>query len=101
MPLIVLFLILVEVTNANYREEYCENSIYIPQGNRYPHLHCGKKFFTLSVTSDIKEVFIGTRGVNCGKVKKVLDDPWRYYKNKGEIEKVLQRFYHKECLDEL
>ena len=100
MPLIVLFLIHVEATNANYMKKYCGNKPFIPQGNRYPHLHCGKDFLTLS-TKHKKDNFIGTLGVDCDKVKKVLNDPWRYYNNNDDITRVLQNFHRKECSNEL
>ena len=100
-PLIVLFLIHVEATNANYMKKYCGNSIYIPHGNRYPHLHCGKDFFTLSVKKKVKEPFVTAHGVDCKRVKKVLGDPGRYYNNIGDITRVLQNFHRKECSNEL
>jgi hypothetical protein len=63
---------------ANYKRDYCGNQEYVGNtGARYPHLHCGSNFFTLSRTGSNHINFNG-RG-NCNKVNEVLDDKDNQY----------------------
>ena len=90
--LLIIFLSIV-AANANYKKTYCHSKEFIPTTqNKYPHLHCGKRFLTYSNQSNDHVQFMGSHGVDCKKVKKVLESDILY-----EIRNVLEKFYKDEC----
>ena len=101
LPLIALCLlsfILINAVEANYKKDYCGNQEFLP-GTKYPHLHCGKDFFTLSYSGGNKHVnFIGSKGVQCSNVKKVLDYPSDYgIDQQEEIKNAIKKFQKDYC----
>uniref|UniRef100_A0A1X7U4N6 Uncharacterized protein n=1 Tax=Amphimedon queenslandica TaxID=400682 RepID=A0A1X7U4N6_AMPQE len=102
LPLIALCLlsfILINAVEANFKKDYCGNREFVP-GISYPHLHCGKDFFTLSYSGGSKHVnFIGSKGVQCSNVKKVLDFPSEYgdINKHEEIQNPIRKFYMDYC----
>ncbi len=58
---------------VNYKKDYCGGEDYVGNaGSKYPHLHCGKDFLTLSRSGSDHINFNGRP--NCNKVNEVLDD---------------------------
>ena len=103
LPLIALCLlsfILINAVEANYKKDYCGNKEYVIRGDRYPHLHCGKNFFTLSYSGGNKHVnFIGKKGVMCNNINKVLGSPCQY-DNFNRIPAIIDaiiKFDNNEC----
>ena len=102
LPLIALCLlsfILINAVEANYKKDYCGNQEFVP-GTKYPHLHCGKNFFTLSYSGGNKHVnFVGKKGVMCSNVNKVLGSPCEYdnFDTFPAILQAIQKFKEKEC----
>jgi hypothetical protein len=65
---------------ANYKKDYCGNQDYVGNtGARYPHMHCGKGFITLSRSGNDHINFNGRP--NCNKVNEVLADAQNQYGN--------------------
>uniref|UniRef100_A0A1X7U3P4 Uncharacterized protein n=1 Tax=Amphimedon queenslandica TaxID=400682 RepID=A0A1X7U3P4_AMPQE len=76
LPLIALCLlsfILINAAEAKSYKEYCDGREFFPNGEKYPHLHCGNGFFTLSYSKKDKVNFITSGGIQCDRVRKVLD----------------------------
>uniref|UniRef100_A0A1X7U4W5 Uncharacterized protein n=1 Tax=Amphimedon queenslandica TaxID=400682 RepID=A0A1X7U4W5_AMPQE len=102
LPLIALCLlsfILINAAEANYRKDYCGNQEFVPC-TKYPHLHCGKRFFTLSYNGGKKHVnFIGKKGAMCSNVKKVLGSPGQYdnFNTVPAIANAIIKFDDNEC----
>ena len=102
LPLIALCLlsfILINAVEANYKKDYCGNQEFVP-GTKYPHLHCGKGFFTLSYKGGNKHVnFVGKKGVMCSNVNKVLGSPCEYdnFNRFPAIINAIKKFNKKEC----
>ncbi len=78
---------------ANYKRDYCGGNEFI--GGDYPHLHCGKNFFTLSRSRSDHINFNGRH--NCKKVQEVLSDPGREYNNKQAITTILEAYQRAGC----
>ena len=101
LPLIALCLlsfILINAVEANYKKDYCGNKEYVLRGDRYPHLHCGKGFFTLSYKRGQHVNFVDN-GVVCSRVNKVLGSPCEYnnFNKFPAILKAIQKFNKEEC----
>jgi hypothetical protein len=68
----------IAASAANYKKDYCGNTDYVGNtGAKYPHLHCGKSFFTLSRSGNDHINFNGRP--NCNKVNEVLADAQNQY----------------------
>jgi hypothetical protein len=68
---------------TNYKKDFCGNKDYVGNtGSRYPHMHCGKSFMTLSRSSNDHINFNGRP--NCNKVNEVLDDKQNQYGNASD-----------------
>jgi len=59
---------------TNWKKEYCGNQDYIPAGHKYPHLHCGKDFYTYSKSSSNHTNMVNGDQVFCGKVATTLEN---------------------------
>ncbi len=94
-----IFIILMLTTEAkvNFKRRYCGNYEYIGNpGSRYPHLHCGKRFLTLSISSNQHHNLQG----HCNKVNEILGNPQYYYGNAGNpgaITTVLNDYKNDRC----
>ena len=68
--------VLVAPTGAaalNYKKEYFSNKAYVGNSaNKYPHLYCGKGFFTVATSRNHDK--LESRG-NCNKANELLADP--------------------------
>lgn len=99
----LIFLVLSTITEVvdtkkvNIMKEYCGNQEFVGNAaNRYAHLHCGKRFLTLSRS---KKKHVNLQG-NCNKVKSILGDIDNNYgtaANPGNITRVLQDYYEDKC----
>ena len=104
LPLIALcllsFILINAVEATNYKKKYCGNEEFVP-GVKYPHLHCGKDFFTLSYSGGNKHVnFVDGNGAQCKKIDKVLDSPSEYGIDEiDEIKDAINNFKKHECDD--
>lgn len=82
---------------VNIKKTYCNNEEYIGnRGGKYPHLHCGKSFITLSKT---KTNHLNMQG-KCNTVNRVLGDPQGNYGNAGNpgaITAVLRAYANADC----
>uniref|UniRef100_A0A1X7SKM9 Uncharacterized protein n=1 Tax=Amphimedon queenslandica TaxID=400682 RepID=A0A1X7SKM9_AMPQE len=103
LPLIALCLlsfILINAVEANYRKKYCGSKEYVIRGDKYPHLHCGKRFFTLSYKGGKKHIqFVGNKGAVCSAVNKVLGSPEQYdnFNRIPSIADAIIKFDNYEC----
>ena len=95
----LVILVLAILTEAvNFKKDYCGNQDYVGNnGNKYPHLHCGKSFLTLS-RSRKRHNNLQRR---CNKVLEILNN-WKYYYGRAKqpcaITTVLQNYYNDKCL---
>jgi hypothetical protein len=84
---------------ANYKKDYCGNRDYVGNtGAKYPHLHCGKSFFSLSRAARDHINFNG-RG-NCNKVNEILADHQNQYgsaTNPAAITTALEAYQQAGC----
>lgn len=91
------YVIMLAVEAVNIKRVYCDNQEFV--GNlpsRYPHLHCGKSFLTLSRT--------GSNHLNmqgqCNVVDRVLSD-WEFYYGRARdpqaITNVLNHYQGDRC----
>ena len=103
--IILVVVILFALTEANFKKDYCGNQDYLGNnGNKYPHLHCGKDFFTFSKGKKNHNNLYGPRGAACDKVQEILNDSNALYgnaANPGAITTALQAFYNGECVKSL
>ncbi len=91
LSVLVALMLTVE---ANYKKTYCHNQDYVGNtGSRYPHLHCGKTFLTLSRSSSKHDNLQG----RCSKVREILGDSKFYYGDNKEIGAVLNVYYKDGC----
>jgi hypothetical protein len=60
------------VTSAGYKKDYCGNNEFIPS-EIYPHVHCGKDFYTWSQTSNKHDNMVTKDGFQCKTLDKVKD----------------------------
>ncbi len=66
---IFIILMLMAEAKVNFKKRYCGNREYIGNpGSRYPHLHCGRRFLTLSISSHKHHNLQG----RCNKVNEIL-----------------------------
>ena len=90
-------ILMLSVEAVNFKKDYCNNQEYVGNpGNKYPHLHCGKNFLTLSRT---KKNHLNLQG-RCNVVKRVLQDKDEYYGNAGDpnsITNVLVKYENDDC----
>lgn len=84
---------------VNYKTAYCGGNDYVGNvGGKYPHLHCGKDFFTLSRSKSDHINF--NDKPNCNKVDEVLGDPDRNYgsaNDKAAITNALTAYKNAGC----
>ncbi len=67
---------------VNFKKAYCKKQDYLGNpSNKYPHLHCGPSFFTLSRGAD--HVNLNSHG-NCKKANELLADPPWNAKNSND-----------------
>jgi hypothetical protein len=97
--LLVLSVFLPVTAKAvNYKKDYCGNADYVGNtGAKYPHLHCGKSFFTLSKSTG--HINFNGRG-NCNKVEEVLADKQNQYgtaADPGAITTALESYQGDGC----
>ena len=103
-PVLLLVVTLVYCTEAkrsDYKKEYCGKQEFVGNArNKYPHLHCGSSFFTLSWNRG-HDNMVDSRGPNCKKAKDLLKNPenWEMAANPGAITNAIQAFYNGECED--
>ena len=103
--LFVLGLVILVLTSCadvvNYKKDYCGNEEYVGNnGNKYPHLHCGRNFLTLSRSKTNHNNLQG----KCNKVEEILADPDYYYgsaANSTAITIVLTKYQEKGCPNQL
>ncbi len=89
---VVIFALAVEA--VNFKKDYCKNQDYVGNpGSRYPHLHCGKSFLTLSRSKSQHDNLEG----RCNKVAELLSDPRFFYAGIKEITVVLQAYRKDGC----
>ena len=107
MPTILsLFLLAAGKNIKDIKKEYCKdyasgknkaNDYFV--GNppkKYPHLHCGKDFLTLSKGKGAHNELKG----NCGKIHDVYYDKKHFYETAGEpdnITAVLKKYFGDIC----
>ena len=91
------FVFILAVEAVNIKKSFCGNRDFVGNpGSKYPHLHCGKDFLTVSTTSSRH---INLQG-RCSNVKKVLGDSGYYYakaEKTHEITAVLQKYEAADC----
>lgn len=84
---------------VNYKKAYCGGQDYVGNaGGKYPHLHCGKDFFTLSRSKSDHINF--NDKPNCNKVDETLADPDRNYgsaNDKAAITTALTAYKNAGC----
>ena len=87
----------VDTKKINIMKEYCGNQEFVGNvANRYAHLHCGKRFLTLSRS---RKNHVNLQG-NCNKVNRILGDIDNSYgtaANPGAITRVLRDYYKDDC----
>ncbi len=90
------FLLVAEA--VNYKRDYCGNREFVGnRKNKYPHLHCGRKFLTLSRSNCQHDNLHG----RCNKVNEILGSPDRFYgkaRKPCEITAVLKKYKKAGCL---
>ena len=59
---------------VDWKKQYCGGQEYIPSGSKYPHLHCGKDFYTYSKTSSNHANMVNGDQANCGIVRSTIDN---------------------------
>ncbi len=95
LTFLVSFLLLASA--INYKKDYCDNEEYVGNsGHKYPHLHCGKKFLTLSRNKNRHNNLQG----HCNKVNEILGNINGYYGNAGNsyaITAVLREYANDDC----
>ncbi len=81
LTVLASLLLLANAARTNYMKDYCGKKIYFGNpGNRYPHLHCGSSFVTLSLGSANHKYLTKSGQIKCNTVQEVLNDI-----NAGEI----------------
>jgi len=101
--IVLILALLVTLPTAafalNYKKDYCGNQDYVGNtGAKYPHMHCGKSFFTLSRSGNDHINFNGRP--NCNKVDEVLADSQNQYgsaTNPAAITTALQAYKAAGC----
>ena len=103
LVLVVLALSVLIVQAANLKRQYCGNEEFL--GNdpptRYPHLHCGRRYITLSLQSNNHINFFDKKGiVRCNVIlNMVINNPGSY--EHAEYPQVIQNvatdFYGDFC----
>ena len=87
----------VDTKKVNIMREYCGNQEFVGNAaNRYPHLHCGKRFLTLSRSG---KNHVNLQG-NCNKVNSILGDIDYNYGTAADpaaITRVLRDYYEDDC----
>ncbi len=97
--LTALALLILTVDAVNVKKDYCSNQEYVGnRGSKYPHLHCGKNFLTLSRSK--------TRHVNdlhkyeyCNKLNEILKDWQNYYGGAADSKAITEAL--KLCYEDL
>ncbi len=93
----VFVVLLLTIEAVNIKKDYCGNEEYVGNsGGKYPHLHCGKSFLTLSKSSGNHNNIQG----RCTKVKEIFEDEESYYgsaKDPSAITAVLKEYYDYDC----
>lgn len=101
---LVALLVPLAVWAKGYKADYCGGSEYLGNaGTKYPHLHCGKDFFTFSrgasKHANLQEGQ-GKNGQGCKKAAEILADP-PYTSvnttNPQAITNAIQAFINAEC----
>lgn len=90
--------------HANYAKDNCGGQEYLGnEGSKYPHLHCGKDFLTLSRSKN-DHINLAPNSVKaakaCNKTAELLAAPiWNAQNttNPGAITTALQSFQHDGC----
>ena len=89
--------LLIVAEAVNFKKTYCGNQEYIGNpGHKYPHLHCGKSFLTLSRNKCSHNNLQG----RCNKVNEILGNIQNYYGNAGNpgaITAVLTEYQDDDC----
>ncbi len=97
IALVLAALVLVSAA-VNFKKQYCGNQEYVGNpGHKYPHLHCGKNFLTLSRDSNRHTGLIE----RCNKIKEILED--NYYgeaTNTQLITAALKLYFKDVCSNE-
>ena len=97
MVIVLVIFVLAVGAAVNIRKKYCNNKEFI--GNRpskYPHLHCGKGFLTLSRSKSNHKNIQGC----CNKVNEVLGSRDHYYGHAADpqsITAVLRAYQRDDC----
>ena len=90
----VVVILALAAEAINFKKDYCHNQDYVGNpGSRYPHLHCGKSFLTLSRSKSQHDNLQG----RCSKVAEILSDPKYYYGGIKEITAVLVEYRKDGC----
>ena len=80
LVLAALTLLVLATEAVNIKKKYCGNDEYVGNlGSKYPHLHCGKNFITLSKGKKSHNNLQG----KCSTVNRILGDVNGYYGNAG------------------
>ncbi len=94
-----LFLLAADI---NIKKKYCKNRNFIPNEKIYPHLHCDKKFLTLSLGGGKHINFKQRRGL-CRKIFDLFDvnkDKLDLHLPIKDITDVLEDYFDDNCLNE-
>ena len=85
LVLTALTLFVLAAEAVNIKKKYCGNQEYVGNpGSKYPHLHCGKSFITLSKAKKNHNNLQG----KCNVVKNIIGDPNSYYGNAGNVQAI-------------
>ena len=103
LVLVVLSLSVLIVQAANFKSTYCGNQEFL--GNdpptRYPHLHCGRRYITLSLQPNHHINFFDKKGiVRCNTIlNMVINNPesYEHAKYPQVIHDVASKFYQDFC----
>ncbi len=98
MKIALVLAALVLVSEAvNFKKQYCGNHEYVGnRGHKYPHLHCGKNFLTLSRESNRHTGLIE----KCNKINEILADKRNYYGEATDPQKItaaLKLYFRDVC----